>query len=86
MRIFVFLLALSLSLQAIDNFQAMHQVKEWLREFLPKDTQTTNYYVLYPETEMSQENKVSFKFANQNYIFLYAIAKHFTHNKLDKNA
>ncbi|WP_233705009.1 hypothetical protein [Helicobacter felis] len=43
----------------MDDRKAMEQVKQWVRDFVPKEMSqdANNYYVISPQAEWSVENK-----------------------------
>lgn len=82
-----FLVCFIASLHAMDDRKAMEQVKQWLRDFVPKKTNqdANNYYVLTPQAEWSLEQKVPIEFEGEKYTFLYAKARFYANNKATNN-
>ncbi len=72
----------------MDDRKAMEQVKQWLRDFVPKKTNqdADNYYVISPQAEWSVENKTPIEFKGEKYTFLYAKAKFYANNEATNNA
>ncbi len=83
-----FLVCSLVSLQAMDDRKAMEQVKQWLRDFVPKKTNqdADNYYMISPQAEWSVENKTPIEFKGEKYTFLYAKAKFYANNEATNNA
>ncbi|WP_148229920.1 hypothetical protein [Helicobacter felis] len=72
----------------MDDRKAMEQVKQWLRDFVPKKTNqdADNYYMISPQAEWSVENKTPIEFKGEKYTFLYAKAKFYANNEATNNA
>ncbi|WP_104740497.1 hypothetical protein [Helicobacter bizzozeronii] len=87
-KILCFLVCFLASLHAMDDRKAMEQVKQWVRDFVPKEMSqdANNYYVISPQAEWSVENKVPIEFKGEKYTFLYAKAKFYTNNEATNNA
>uniref|UniRef100_UPI002E26E1EB hypothetical protein n=1 Tax=Helicobacter mehlei TaxID=2316080 RepID=UPI002E26E1EB len=83
-----FLACFLASLHAMDDRKAMEQVKQWLRDFVPKEVSqdANSYYVITPQAEWSVENKTPIEFKGEKYTFLYAKAKFYANNEATNNA
>lgn len=87
-KLLCFLICFLASLHAMDDRKAMEQVKQWVRDFVPKEMSqdANNYYVISPQAEWSVENKVPIEFKGEKYTFLYAKAKFYANNEATNNA